>query len=114
MVEPGFVSLRLCYEGSVLACSLNFFEYRDSPLRTFKRERDTTDPFYAKENRINSFDSEHSQLHKVRLIERVTYINQQVSSFGTCNETSFFRDYFESADNRFDEETERLQLVNIV
>lgn len=46
-----------------------------------KRDREIADPFQTEEDK-NNFDMEHSQQHKVRLVERVTYIQQTASIFG--------------------------------
>jgi hypothetical protein len=105
--EPGFVALRLFYEGRPLCVAPNYFEYRDLPFKVgMKRDRETTDPFQTAGDK-NIFDLEHSQQHKVRLVERVTYIQQNASIFGQSNENSFLRDYLDNAVARFDEETER-------
>jgi hypothetical protein len=108
-LEPGYVSLKLYYEGRALAVSTHYFEYRDLPFKVgMKRDREMVDAFR------NQWDSEHSHDHKVRLVERVTYISQSAAAFNCANETSFQRDYLDNADARFDEETERQSLDQLV
>lgn len=59
----------------------NYFEYRDLPFKVgMKRDRDQADPFQVDDDK-NTFDQEHSQQNKVRLVERVTYIQQTGSIF---------------------------------
>lgn len=72
--EPGFVALRLYYEGRPLCIAPNYFEYRDLPFKLgMKRDRETADPLLTEDDN-NNFDQNHSQQNKVRLVERVTYI----------------------------------------
>jgi hypothetical protein len=54
--DPGFVALRLFYEGNLLCAAPNYFEYRDLPFKVgMKRDRERTDPFLVGDDK-NIFD----------------------------------------------------------
>lgn len=79
----------------MIATAVNSFEYRDSPLRqNLKRPRETTDPL---ESNNSLLDGGCFQVNKMRLIERIHYIDRNSSIFGSINETSFNR---EAVDNK--------------
>ena len=54
--EPGYVSLRLFFEGRPLCCAPNYFEFRDLPFKLgMKRDRELADPFTVDDDN-NNFD----------------------------------------------------------
>lgn len=85
---------------------MNSFEYRESPLRqNHKRPRETTDPL---ESNSSLLDGGSYQVNKMRLIERIHYVDRNSSIFGSINETSFNR---EAIDNKIDIESEKRVLA---